>query len=166
MHVHPHEVDVQLLHDLQAHDVDAQLRLVPAVAVPPFCPRVNSIDRQLEDGLLQFPADGERLVQCFMALMLNAMDAMNSRGLLTVRTHRNRQRADEILVEFIDTGTGIRQEDLPKIFEPFFTTKQQGRGTGLGLSVAYGIVEEHRGRIEVESQLGVGTNFKVFFPVG
>ena len=125
-----------------------------------------TIERQLEPGLPQFPADAERLVQCFMALMLNAMDAMNSRGVLTVHTHRNPQRSDEIMAEFIDTGTGIRQEDLPKIFEPFFTTKPQGRGTGLGLSVAYGIVEEHRGRIEVESQMGVGTNFKVFLPVG
>ena len=125
-----------------------------------------TIERQLQKDLPQFQADAERLVQCFMALMLNAMDAMNSRGVLTVRTRRNPQRTDEILVEFIDTGTGIRQEDLPKIFEPFFTTKQQGRGTGLGLSVAYGIVEEHRGRIEVESQMGVGTNFKVFLPVG
>ena len=125
-----------------------------------------TIERQLESGLPPFQADAERLVQCFMALMLNAMDAMNSRGVLTVRTRRNPQRSDEILAEFIDTGTGIRQEDLPKIFEPFFTTKPQGRGTGLGLSVAYGIVEEHRGRIEVESQMGVGTNFKVFLPVG
>ncbi len=125
-----------------------------------------TIERQLEPGLPPFQADAERLVQCFMALMLNAMDAMNSRGVLTVRTRRNPQRSDEILAEFIDTGTGIRQEDLPKIFEPFFTTKPQGRGTGLGLSVAYGIVEEHRGRIEVESQMGVGTNFKVFLPVG
>src|SRR5882672_12950586 len=125
-----------------------------------------TIERQLEPGLPAFQADAERLVQCFMALMLNAMDAMNSRGVLTVRTRRNPQRSDEILAEFIDTGTGIRQEDLPKIFEPFFTTKPQGRGTGLGLSVTYGIVEEHRGRIEVESQMGVGTNFKVFLPVG
>src|SRR5437667_254985 len=125
-----------------------------------------TIERELQQGLPPFPADAERLVQCFMALMLNAMDAMNSRGVLTVRTRRNPQRADEILAEFIDTGTGIQQEDLPKIFEPFFTTKPQGRGTGLGLSVAYGIVEEHRGRIEVESQVGVGTNFKVFLPVG
>src|SRR5438876_3155111 len=125
-----------------------------------------TIERQLEKGLPEFQADAERLVQCFMALMLNAMDAMNSRGVLTVRTQRNPQRTDEIMAEFIDTGTGIRQEDLPKIFEPFFTTKPQGRGTGLGLSVAYGIVEEHRGRIEVESQMGVGTNFKVFLPVG
>ena len=74
-------------------------------------------------------------------------------------------RSDEILAEFIDTGTGIRQEDLGKIFEPFFTTKPQGRGTGLGLSVAYGIIEEHRGRVEVESQVGVGTNFQVFLPI-
>src|SRR6266699_1527391 len=124
-----------------------------------------TIERQLEPGLPQFPADAERLVQCFMALMLNAMDAMNSRGVLTVHTHRNPQRSDEIMAEFIDTGTGIRQEDLPKIFEPFFTTKPQGRGTGLGLSVAYGIVEEHRGRIEVESQVGVGSNFQVFLPI-
>src|SRR5467141_2465594 len=125
-----------------------------------------TIERQLATDLPSFPADAERLVQCFMALMLNAMDAMNSRGVLTVHTHRNPQRSDEILAEFSDTGTGIRQEDLPKIFEPFFTTKPQGRGTGLGLSVASGIVEEHRGRIEVESQMGVGTNFKVFLPVG
>jgi two-component system NtrC family sensor kinase len=123
------------------------------------------VDRQLDLGLPTFQADAERLVQCFMALMLNAMDAMNSRGLLTVRTRRNPQRSDEIMAEFIDTGAGIRQEDLPKIFEPFFTTKPQGRGTGLGLSVAYGIVEEHRGRIEVETQVGIGTNFKVFLPV-
>ena len=124
-----------------------------------------TVERQLQPGLPAFQADAERLVQCFMALMLNAMDAMNSRGLLTVRTHLNPLRSDELLAEFIDTGSGIRQEDLPKIFEPFFTTKPQGRGTGLGLSVAYGIVEEHRGRIEVESQIGVGTNFKVFLPI-
>ena len=124
-----------------------------------------TIDRQLQTGLPSFPADAERLVQCFMALMLNAMDAMNSRGVLTVRTQRNPDRSDEILAEFIDTGTGIRQEDIGKIFEPFFTTKPQGRGTGLGLSVAYGIIEEHRGRVEVESQLGVGTNFRVFLPI-
>jgi signal transduction histidine kinase len=125
-----------------------------------------TIDRQFGAGLGAPSADPERLIQCFMALMLNAVDAMNARGLLTVRTGPNANRADEILIEFIDTGAGISQEDLSKIFEPFFTTKPQGRGTGLGLSVAYGIVEEHRGRIEVESQLGVGSNFKVYLPVG
>ncbi len=125
-----------------------------------------TVDRQLATGLPAPSADPERLIQCFMALMLNALDAMNARGVLTVRTCVNPHRGDEILVEFIDTGAGIRQEDLSKIFEPFFTTKPQGRGTGLGLSVAYGIVEEHRGRIVVESQVGVGSDFKVYLPVG
>ncbi|HMJ57891.1 MAG TPA: ATP-binding protein [Gemmatimonadales bacterium] len=124
-----------------------------------------SVERQFGTGLGAPMADAERLIQCFMALMLNALDAMNARGLLTVRTGPNPNRGDEILIEFIDTGTGILQDDLSKIFEPFFTTKPQGRGTGLGLSVAYGIVEEHRGRIEVESQVGVGSNFKVYLPV-
>jgi len=97
--------------------------------------------------------------------MLNAMDAMDSRGTLTVRSGINPERRDEVLLEFVDTGVGIKQEDLPKIFEPFFTTKPQGRGTGLGLSICYGIIAEHRGRIEVESQVGVGSNFKVYLPV-
>jgi len=123
------------------------------------------VRRQLAAELPQVSADPERLVQGFMALMLNAMDAMNSRGVLTVRSGRNPKRADELLIEFIDTGSGIRDEELPKIFEPFYTTKQQGRGTGLGLSITYGIISDHRGRIEVESQVGVGSNFKVFLPI-
>ncbi len=125
-----------------------------------------TVVRELLSGLPRVQADQERLVQSFMALMLNAMDAMNSRGTLTVRSRINPERRDEVLVEFMDTGSGIRQEDLPKIFEPFFTTKPQGRGTGLGLSICYGIIAEHRGRIEVESQVGVGSNFKVYLPVG
>ncbi|HVH69200.1 MAG TPA: ATP-binding protein [Gemmatimonadales bacterium] len=125
-----------------------------------------TVRRELTAGLPPVLADQERLIQSFMALMLNAMDAMDSRGTLTVRSRINPERRDEILLEFIDTGTGIKGEDLPKIFEPFFTTKPQGRGTGLGLSICYGIVAEHRGRIDVESQVGVGSNFKVYLPVG
>ncbi|HJQ66902.1 MAG TPA: ATP-binding protein, partial [Gemmatimonadales bacterium] len=124
-----------------------------------------TVKRVLGTRLPPVVADPERIVQGFMALMLNAMDAMNSRGVLTVRSGRNPDRDDELLVEFIDTGTGIRQEELPKIFEPFYTTKPQGRGTGLGLSICYGIIADHRGRIEVESQLGVGSNFKVYLPL-
>src|SRR5438094_913410 len=124
-----------------------------------------TVARELAPGLPGVLADQEKLIQSFMALMLNAMDAMDSRGTLTVRTRMNPERRDEVLVEFIDTGTGIKQEDLPKIFEPFFTTKPQGRGTGLGLSICYGIIAEHRGRLEVESQVGIGSNFKVYLPV-
>ena len=123
-----------------------------------------SVVRQLGD-VPAVHGDSERLIQCFMALMLNAMDAMNSRGTLTVRSRLNPNRRDEVVIEFIDTGSGIRAEDIGKIFEPFYTTKPQGRGTGLGLSVSYGIVADHRGRIEVESQLGVGSTFAVYLPV-
>ena len=125
-----------------------------------------TVARELAGNLPPVQGDQERLIQSFMALMLNAMDAMDSRGTLTVRSRMNPERADEILLEFIDTGTGIKREDLPKIFEPFFTTKPQGRGTGLGLSICYGIIAEHRGRIDVESQVGVGSNFKVYLPIG
>jgi two-component system, NtrC family, sensor kinase len=125
-----------------------------------------TIVRELGADLPRVDADPERLIQSFMALMLNAMDAMDSRGVLTVRTGRHPEREDEVVVEFADTGTGIRQDDLPKIFEPFFTTKAPGRGTGLGLSICYGIIAEHRGRLEVESRVGVGSTFKVFLPVG
>jgi two-component system NtrC family sensor kinase len=124
-----------------------------------------TVQRQLSLGLPPVMVDPERLIQGFMSLMLNAMDAMNSRGVLTVRSSRSPGRgADEVLMEFMDTGTGIRKEELSKIFEPFYTTKPQGRGTGLGLSICYGIVADHRGRIEVESQVGVGSNFKVYLP--
>lgn len=124
-----------------------------------------SVHRQLVAGLPRVVVDRERIIQAFMALMLNAMDAMNSRGTLTVRTARSPERPDELLAEFIDTGGGIRKEELSKIFEPFYTTKGPGRGTGLGLSIVYGIVQDHSGRIEVESQVGVGTTFKVYLPV-
>ena len=125
-----------------------------------------TVIRELAGDLPPVLADQERLIQSFMALMLNAMDAMDSRGSLTVRSRINPDRTDEVLLEFVDTGSGIKREDLPKIFEPFFTTKPQGRGTGLGLSICYGIIAEHRGRIEVESQVGVGSNFKVYLPIG
>ena len=124
-----------------------------------------TVMRELAPDLPRVPADSERLIQSFMALMLNAMDAMDARGILTVRTQRHARRPDEVLIEFVDTGHGIPQDHLPKIFEPFYTTKPQGRGTGLGLSICYGIIQEHRGRIEVESQIGVGSVFKVYLPV-
>jgi len=127
--------------------------------------RLNVV-RELTPDLPRVLADPERLIQSFMPLMLNATDAMEARGTLTVRSRLNPRRGDELLLEFIDTGTGIPQDQLPKIFEPFFTTKPQGRGTGLGLSICYGIVADHRGRIEVESEMGVGSNFKVYLPVG
>jgi two-component system copper resistance phosphate regulon response regulator CusR len=91
-----------------------------------------------------------------MALLLNAVDAMEKGGRLAVRTGKSRSRPDEVFIDVEDTGTGIPRSELAKIFEPFYTTKPPGQGTGLGLSVCYGIVQEHGGRVEVESQLGEG----------
>jgi two-component system NtrC family sensor kinase len=123
-----------------------------------------TLARKLSDGLPSVLAAKDQLIQLFMALMLNAADAMDARGTLTVTTSMNPDRHDEILVAFSDTGTGIAQADLQKIFEPFYTTKPQGRGTGLGLSICYTIVADHRGRIEVASAMGRGSTFTVYLP--
>ena len=116
------------------------------------------------DDVPRILANTEQLIQVFLALMLNAIDAMEGKGQLTVRTMLNPERADEVVVSIADTGVGIAGEDMPKIFEPFFTTKQPGRGTGLGLSICYGIVQEHGGRLTVDSQVGHGTEFRVYLP--
>jgi two-component system NtrC family sensor kinase len=109
--------------------------------------------------------NAEQLIQVLMALMLNAVDAMESGGQLTLRTAAARGRPDEVVVEVEDTGIGISRADQSKIFEPFFTTKPPGRGTGLGLSICYGIVEDHRGRIEVDSAPGRGSTFRIHLPM-
>jgi len=120
--------------------------------------------REFAEGLPRIPANAEQLIQVFLDLMLNAVDAMDGDGTLTVRTLRNPDRADEVMVEIQDTGMGIPREDVAKIFEPFFTTKAPGRGTGLGLSISYSIVAHHRGRILVDSQIGSGSTFRVILP--
>jgi two-component system NtrC family sensor kinase len=124
-----------------------------------------TLERDLAAGLPAIQANAEQLIQVFLSLMLNAIDAMEGAGILTIRTQMNPDRSDEVMVTFGDTGMGIPREDIPKIFEPFFTTKLPGRGTGLGLSICYGIVQEHGGRIHVDSQLGQGTVFRVVLPV-
>jgi two-component system NtrC family sensor kinase len=122
------------------------------------------VTRELDQRLPPAFGNPAQLVQVLMALMLNAVDAMESGGRLTLRTGRSRVRHDEIHVEVEDTGVGIPRSEQTKIFEPFYTTKPPGQGTGLGLSICYGIVQEHRGRIEVESQLGQGATFRVVLP--
>jgi two-component system NtrC family sensor kinase len=125
-----------------------------------------TVVRELDPAGPATTGNAEQLTQVLMALMLNAVDAMEERrGKLTVRTGRNAQQSDEIVVEIEDNGVGIPRADQAKIFEPFYTTKPPGRGTGLGLSICYGIVEDHRGRIEVDSQPGRGSIFRVYLPV-
>ena len=102
-----------------------------------------------------------KLQQVFTNLILNARDAMFSGGTITLRTSLDPAGA---VVEVIDTGEGIPTENLKKVFDPFFTTKEVGTGTGLGLAVSYGIIQEHAGTIEVQSQLLEGTTFRLVFP--
>jgi len=122
-----------------------------------------TVRTELAEGLPLVVADGEQMIQVFMALMINAFDAMEQGGMLTVRTRRG-PRETEVMVEVADTGVGISPPDLERIFEPFYTTKPPGRGTGLGLSICYGIVERHRGHMTVESEPGRGTIFRVVLP--
>jgi two-component system NtrC family sensor kinase len=103
------------------------------------------------------------LNQVFMNLLVNAAHAVSKeRGTLIVRTGTEGR---EVWVEVEDDGSGISADNLKRIFDPFFTTKPVGKGTGLGLSLSYGIVKKHAGRIEVDSEVGRGTRFRVSIPI-
>jgi PAS domain S-box-containing protein len=102
-----------------------------------------------------------QLAQVFTNLLVNAAQAMETKGEIRIRT---RQEGDEVVVEISDTGKGMTPETLSKLFTPFFTTKPRGQGTGLGLSVSYGIITRHKGRIDVQSEPGKGSTFTVRLP--
>jgi signal transduction histidine kinase len=104
-----------------------------------------------------------QLNQVVMNLVVNAAHAMGpQRGCITLRTGTE---GDDVWLEVADTGCGIPAENLSRVFDPFFTTKPIGKGTGLGLSLSYGIVQKHRGHIDVRSEVGKGTTFRVVLPV-
>ncbi|MFA5825810.1 MAG: bacteriohemerythrin [Gallionellaceae bacterium] len=98
----------------------------------------------------------------FLNLLKNAAEAIDTKGVISIRSG---VQGNEVWVEIADTGKGIAPANLKQIFDPFFTTKPIGSGTGLGLSVAYGIVQKHGGRIEVRSELGKGTAMRVWLPI-
>src|SRR6185312_5541599 len=130
---------------------------------------ITLLDHQFKTGRVRVESDlhtelpgimgnSGKLQQVFLNLFLNAKDAMPSGGTLRVST----ANGDGVRVMVSDTGTGIAQEHIQRIYDPFFTTKTGNigrRGTGLGLSVTYGIIQEHAGKIEVDSRVGEGTTF-------
>jgi two-component system cell cycle sensor histidine kinase/response regulator CckA len=121
----------------------------------------------LAAGLPQVFADGHQVQQVLLNLVINAEQAMlsaNGRGILVVRTWHDPDQ-ESVVLEINDDGPGIADELQPKIFDPFFTTKEVGKGTGLGLTVAYAIVQEHGGRIRLESRPNRGASFYVEMPV-
>lgn len=105
-----------------------------------------------------------QLNQVFMNMLVNASHAIGegSMGRITIRTGTS---DDMVWIEFSDSGKGIAPENLTRIFDPFFTTKPIGKGTGLGLSLSYGIIDKHQGKIEVASELGKGTTFRIWLPI-
>jgi two-component system NtrC family sensor kinase len=119
------------------------------------------IVKQLGETLPPVRGSANKLQQVFLNLFLNARDAMPGGGMLEVRTAAHNGSVE---IEIADTGAGIPREHIHRIFDPFFTTKATGRGTGLGLSVTYGIIKEHSGKIDVRSTPGKGTSFHVEFP--
>lgn len=122
-----------------------------------------AIERQLQDGLPVARGDYNQLQQCIINLIFNSIDAMPEGGKLVVATsHAASDRTVSIRVT--DTGCGISKDDLPHIYEPFFTTKTEGQGLGLGLSMVEGIIERHKGKIDVVSELGKGTTFTLTLP--
>jgi PAS domain S-box-containing protein len=121
------------------------------------------VEENLAADLPEIEGDQNQIQQCLMNLVFNALEAMPGGGKLTVATSVDR-RARSVRVAVTDTGCGIPPENLSAIFEPFFSTKSQDKGVGLGLSVVYGIVREHRGTIYVDSTVGVGSTFFLTFP--
>ncbi|HYZ87221.1 MAG TPA: ATP-binding protein [Bryobacteraceae bacterium] len=121
------------------------------------------VNLEFQEKLPCTKGNSGKLQQVFLNLILNARDAMENGGTLTLRTYA---RQDSVHVEISDTGQGIPPENLARIYDPFFTTKAATKkGTGLGLSVTYGILREHGATIEVQSEVGVGTLFHLEFPM-
>ncbi len=122
------------------------------------------IKKELSQAMILVEGDRDQLGQVIVNLVLNAVDAMDNEGTLTLRTYRNKPNR-KAYIEVSDTGRGIPMEDLSLIFDPFFTTKPPGKGTGLGLSTAYGILKENGGRIWVKGTSKRGTTFAVELPL-
>ena len=160
------------LRPIELNKLVAQTKSMLARSIP----KMIEIDLLLDDDLWTIKAAPNQIDQILMNLAINARDAMPDGGRLTIKTE-NITLDDEYcifdplakpgryaLITVSDTGTGMNKETASHVFEPFFTTKEADKGTGLGLAVVYGIVEQHGGRIICDSAPSVGTKFRIYFP--
>ena len=148
---------------LQPTDINKVVQ--SAVGIARYDRRARNIQFQVEfdPSLPTISLVADQLHQVILNMLVNALDAMEKQGdRITVRTYREN---DNVVIEIQDTGEGIAPENLSRIFEPFFTTKEVGKGTGLGLTVSYGIVKKFGGDVQVKSQQGKGTTFRIVLPV-
>jgi two-component system cell cycle sensor histidine kinase/response regulator CckA len=147
---------------IEKADVDLGEQIQKAVALlRHIIPETITIVIEVSAEHLNVQGDAGQIEQVLLNLAINARDAMPAGGTLTLRTGRE---GEEVFQEIEDTGHGMDELTQRHLFEPFFTTKDPGKGTGLGLAVAHGIIEQHGGRIEVQSRIGEGSRFRVIFP--
>src|SRR5439155_17809650 len=149
--------------------IDVNTVIRETLALRSYEQRVSNIEvvEALAAGLPLVFADGYQIQQVLLNLIINAEQAMlsaNGRGILVIRSWHDPEQ-ESVVLEINDDGPGIPDDLQPKIFDPFFTTKEVGQGTGLGLTVAYAIVQEHGGRIRLESKPNSGASFFVDVPV-
>jgi two-component system, cell cycle sensor histidine kinase and response regulator CckA len=169
---------VQFSHTRELQKRSVQMNRVVEAAVELVRPTVGSKVRltvKLHPDLPSIEAAPSEIEQVLVNLLLNALDAMPTGGVITVETqlsgpeavtcHEEEPPEGFITISVADNGVGIPESLQAMIFEPFFTTKPLGKGAGLGLSVAYGIVRQHQGSIKVESRPGAGTKFTIYLPV-
>ena len=157
-------------------NLNHQIQRVESILKRTF-PKIVKIDLILADGLSAITADPTQIEQILMNLSINARDALPEGGRLIIETsnvtldkgycntHLGAKPGDYVVLAVSDTGEGMDKDTLEHIFEPFFSTKPAGKGTGLGLAMVYGIVKQHDGYITCYSEIGVGTAFKLYFPV-
>src|ERR1041384_7181884 len=147
--------------ELAPLDLNSVLRKLCDAMSPAFDKRDIVLVETFADNLPLIAGSSDRLQQLFLNLVNNSLDAMPEGGEIQIRTASEGKHV--VLVDFIDTGTGMTPEVMSHIFDPLYTTKDRGHGTGLGLVIASKIVSEHGGKIEVKSELGKGTRFRLTF---
>jgi signal transduction histidine kinase len=144
---------------LRLVDINQVIELVLAMVGHQAKLQKVEVVKEFSPSLPKVTADFDQLQQIFTNLILNAIQAMPDGGRLTIRS----SAVDgEVRIDVQDTGCGISKENMGKLFTPFFTTKAKGKGVGLGLAVVHGIIERHKGRIKVQSEVGKGTTFSVY----
>ncbi|RTZ96287.1 MAG: PAS domain-containing sensor histidine kinase [Deltaproteobacteria bacterium] len=154
----------QTRHLMQPHDINRAISRTLFLLENQSLFQNIRIEKELDPELPAVKSDIQQINHLFMNIILNAAQAMDGKGRLTLRTGLL-PGGDRVRIEIADTGPGIPEDILPKIFDPFFTTKEEGEGTGLGLSLVYGIVKDHGGLIRAESQAGKGTTFIIELPL-
>jgi two-component system NtrC family sensor kinase len=157
--------------EMQPTDLNGIIEEAEALVEKHLRTRRVKLEKELDHTLPLVVGSADQLKQVVLNLLLNAADAMDEGGEIHVSTRLSREadpeflREDSVHLQIRDTGKGIAEEHLPHIFEPFFTTKQEHKGTGLGLWVSFGIIQNHGGTIKVNTRPGRGTTFNIALPI-